>query len=522
MPSLATNTRAVLFGEDAQVAIRKGVQLVYEVAKAAYGPRSGNVGIEAVYGDPITSHDGVFNLDHLHVSDPDVNMAIRILVQASRATNVHAGDGTTAAAVLAAALYTEASKLVIGGKETRMSVAKKLQNAAYQATSIIDEIKIPITDELLSSVAVISSSDEALGNLVADTVKEIGADGGVLVEDFGGSGVYNDIVDGFYFRKGFTTAALINDPTHLEARYKKVLVLVCEKELSTVSDVAPILNKLVQNGIHDVVIVANVTDEALKVLVKAHIDGNITACVVDSPDFGDLRTLFMDDIALYTGAKKLGHGSNAKDFNLDMLGEAQVKIDEHSSTFVNGDHTNEELKERIDELSTDLTQAQHPIEQEAIRTRLSRLSGKVAILRVGGNTDIERQEVKLRVEDAVAALQAAIKDGVVPGGGVTLARLSTKILNLDFKEAFEVPLKTLLENSGRNVEWGLHEVKNARDWQGYDLRSDDEKLIDLKKAGVVDPTLVIKEVVNNAASVAAELIKTTVLMPFDNRESKRG
>lgn len=520
--NLATNTRTVITGDEAQLKIRQGVELAYKVAKAAYGPKSGNVMIEAPYGDPIISHDGVFNLDHLHISDPGTDMAIRTLVQASRATNVHAGDGTTAAAVLAASLYFEASKLVIGGKETRMSVAKLLQSAAAQAYDIIDELKIPVTDELLTNVAIISASDEALGNLIADTIKEIGADGGVLVEDFAGSGVFNDIVDGFYFRRGFTNAALLTDPSNLESRYEKVLVLVCEKDLTSVGDIAPILEKCLVKNIHELVLIGTVQTEALAMAIKARLDGKITCSIVDSPDYGALKTLFMDDVALYCGATKLGAGANARDFDVSMLGEAKVVITEHSTTLINGDHTNEELAFRIAELKLQLKVATHPIEQEAIRTRLGRLSGKIAILRVGGNTDVERQEVKLRVEDAVAALQAAIKDGVVPGGGVTLARLSTKILNQYFANAFKQPFRALLENAGRNPDRGLWQILEAKDWQGFDLRTDSEKLIDLRKAGVVDPSLVIKEVVGNAASVAAELIKTTVLMPFDNRESKRG
>jgi chaperonin GroEL len=519
---LATNTRKPITGEDAQIAIKEGVELAYDVAKAAFGPRSGNVAIESQYGDPIISHDGVFNLDHLHVPDPGVNMAVRIIVQASRSTNVHVGDGTTGAVVLARSVYTEALALLASTTESRMSIARRIQAAGAEVVKYIDTLKIEATPELLTAVSVISSSDEAVGNLVADTIQEIGADGGVIIENFGGSGIYNDIVSGFYFRRGFTNAALLTDPSNLESRFDKVFVLVCEKELSNVGDIAPILDKCIGKGVHELVLIGNVQTEALAMAVKARLDGAITCTVVDGPDYGAMRTLFMDDVALYTGAKVLSGGSNPQDFTVDMLGAAKVVINEFSTTLVNAERDEAQeaaLQARIDELTDELRVAQSPIEQEVVRTRLGRLSGRIAILRVGGNTEVEQSEVKLRVEDAVAALQAAIKDGVVPGGGTVLARLPDTI---PFKTAFEQPFRALLENAGRNVEKGLWHVQEAKEWQGYDLRSDKEKLINLKTAGVVDPTMVVKEIVGNACSVAAELIKTTVLLPFDNREAKRG
>lgn len=535
-PRLATNTRTVVEGDAAQTAIKKGVDIVYEVAKAAYGPASGNVAIEAQYGDPITSHDGVFNLDHLHISDPAVNMAARILVQASRSTNVHAGDGTTAAAIVAASAYREAVKRIGTTGESRMSIARELKRAAALAIDEIDKLKIKVTPELLHNVAIISSSDEAVGSLVADTVQEVGADGGIIIENFSGAGIYNDIVSGFYFRRGFTNAALLTDPSNLESRFNKVFVLVCEKQLSSVGDIGPILDKCITANIRDLVLIGNVETEALAVAVKLNLErlqsagkSGITCTVVDAPEYGSLRTLFMDDVAKYVGGRVLSGGANSTDFTVDMLGAAKVFINEFSTTILDGERTadqDKELNTRVEELAKELKQATSPIEQEAVRTRLGRLSGKIAILRVGGATDVEQQEVKLRVEDAVAALQSAMKDGVVPGGGTTLARLPDTI---PFKKAFEQPLRALLDNAGRNVEWGVHEVRTMKpDWYGYDLRSDvkgdgkDEKLVNLKTAGVIDPTLVIKEVVSNGFSVAAELIKTTVLMPFDNRESKRG
>jgi chaperonin GroEL len=507
-------------GDAAQQAIKEGVAIAFELAKAAYGPRSGNVSIEAQYGDPISSHDGIFNLDHLHLEDPKTDMPIRTLVQASRQTNVHAGDGTTAAAIMAGAFYDEARELLASTSISRMEVAKRLQQSAARAIEYIDSLKIPATEELLKQVAIISASDEALGSLISDTIQEVGADGGVIIEQFSGSGIYNEITNGFYFRKGFSQYSPLTDLTNLESRFDSVPVLVCERPLTSVGDIEPIMDRIVGLGIKQLLIVGQVENEAMGVLVRlAYSDKVILTTVVDSPEYGALRSLFMSDIALYTGAQVLNAGADSNDFNKDMLGEAKVVMTEYSTTLLNGDGANnEDLEVRIRQLQDELKVAVSPIEQDSVRNRLGRLTGKIAILRVGGNSDTERDEVKFRVEDAVAALQAAIKDGVVPGGGVTLARVP----DIPFRKAYEVPFRTLLDNAGRNTEYGLWHIREAKDWKGYDLRADQIKLVDLRRAGVVDPTLVIKEVVANGASVAADLIKTTVLMPFSNREAKRG
>lgn len=566
---LATNTRNPIRGEAAQNAIRDGVDLAYEVAKAAFGPSSGDVAIEAQYGDPIVSHDGVFNLDHLHVPDPGVNMAMRILIQASRATNVHVGDGTTLSAMLAASIYTEARELFAQTSEPRMRIAQRIRESGAAVVERIEELKIKATPELLANVAVISAGDEAIGALVSDTIQTIGADGGVIIEDFRGAGIYNDIVEGFYFRRGFTDAVLLSDPSNLESRFDEVLVLVCEKELSKIDDIGPLLDKCMTKGYRQLVLVGNVTGEALALAVKLRIENlqsngsaGLLCTIVDSPEYGSLRSLFMDDLALYVGGKVFGAGQNANEFDPDVyLGQAKVVINEFSSTFIDGlrvvprermltkkrqvkdsegtihneiyheqeaytdDSAEQTMKTRIEELTEELRVASSPIEQEAVRGRLGRLSGKIAILRVGGNTEVEQQNAKLHVEDAVAALQAAIKDGVVPGGGVTIARVSKGIA---FHKAFRQPFIALMENAGYNSDYCLWNVQKAKDWQGYDLRNtelDDEenpKLVNLKTSGVVDPTLVLKEAVGNACSVAAQLIKMNVLLPFDNREAKRG
>lgn len=515
----SVNTREIIKGDDLDKRVLEGVTAVYKVAKAAYGPRSGNVIIEANYGDPITSHDGVFNVDKVHVDDPVANMAIRTIVQASKTTNMKVGDGTTAAVILAYHLFIEARKLVAAHTENRMNVARELRRVSEQLVEYIDTIKKPATDELLRDVAIISASDEAVGEMLSDTIKEVGEYGGIVIENFAGSGIYNDIVEGFYFRKGFTEANLINDPSNLESRFENVMILVTEKRIQTVTDIAIILDKILDKNIRELVIVGTVEPEALATLIKNRLGGVITVSVVDSPVYGSLRTLFFDDLALYCGAKVLTPGANADDFEVEMLGEGKVVMNEFATTILNGDGAKEDLEVRVKQLEEELSVAESSVTQEAIRERLGRLKGKIAIVKVGGATEVEQKEIKLRVQDAIAAVQAAMKDGVVPGGGTTLARAKVKG---DFAEVFKQPFKALMDNAGHNSEKALWKVQSAKNWQGYDLRNDKLKLVDLLEAGVIDPSLVIKEVVKNATSVAAELIKTTIALPLSDRENKRG
>jgi chaperonin GroEL len=513
------NTRKIVSGEDYDKKTLEGVMAVYEVAKAAYGPKSANVSIESNYGDPISSHDGVFNVDKVHLEEPTANTAARRIVQASKSTNVKAGDGTTAAVILACHLYLEARKLVAAHTENRMQIARQLRNVSTKVIEQIDKLKKPATYELLEEVAVISASDEATGRMLADTIKEVGEYGGIVIENFAGAGLYNDIVEGFYFRKGFTEANLINDPSNLESRFENVAILLTERRIQTVTDVAIILDKILDKEIRELVIVGTVEPEALATLIKNRLGGVITVSVVDSPVFGSLRTLFFDDLAMYTGAKVLSPGANPDDFDIEMLGEGKVVMNEFSTTILNGDGDRAGLEKRVKELEAELAVAESAVTQDALRERLGRLKGKIAIVKVGGATEVEQKEIKLRVEDAICAVQAAMKEGVVPGGGVTLARTEVEG---DFADVFKFPFKVLMENAGLNSEKYLGKVLEAKPWEGYDLREDDPQLKDLLKAGVIDPALVIKEVVKNATSVAAELIKTTIDLPLADRENKRG
>lgn len=513
---MSKQTKVVVYGDVLRSRITEGVEAVYQVAKAAYGPGAGNAFIELPYGDPLVSRDGVTNVEKVYLEDAIANMAARTIVQASKKNNRKVGDGTTAVVILSYHLYKEAVKL-IGSGHNPMEVSRLLEKTASDVIEQIDKLKKPVTDELLRHVAVVSAGNEALGHMIADVVQEVGIDGGITVEDFPGSGIYNELVDGFYWRKGFTNINLINDPSNLESRHQDVDILITEKKMATTADIAPILDKFIAAGGKgkELVLVGEVSDEVLGVFLLNRMRGTINVTVVDMPVFGAMRSLTLEDLALVTGGKAYGGG----DFGIDMLGTAkQVVINEYSTTVIGGDSTQEVVDARVAELHKQLDEAEAPTTVAALKERLARLTGKVGIIRVGGATEVEQGEVKLRVQDAICAVQAAIKDGIVPGGGVTLARTKSE----SFSEAFKQPFKTLVNNAGYDGDHATWLMLSGGDWFGYNLREDigDYLPVDLLEAGVIDPTSVVKETVQNAISVVSKLITLSVGIYYADREQK--
>lgn len=501
--------------------IDQGVDKVLKVAVSAYGPTSSNVLLEQNYSNPLISHDGVTNLDALHLEDPVQNAAARIIIQASAKTDKIAGDGTSASAILACYLYKEARRMV-GAGQNRMIVSRKLQETAQQVMKSLDQYIRPVHKSLLKSVATISAGDEAVGEMIADVINEVGESAAITIDDFAGSGIYSEIKDGFYWRKGFTNINLINDPSNLESNLSNVNVFITDRTFKTAAEIYPVLDKMVSllgKG-KEVLFVGEFADEVLAALILNKANQVIFPTVVDTPMYGPLRTMFLDDLAKVTGAKVLAQGTNPKDFDPAMLGGAdKVIINEFSTTIMGGDGSTEDVQKLIADLKDQLAAADAPVTQNAIRDRISRLTGKIAIIRVGGAVEADQGETKLRVRDAVCAVQAAIKGGIVPGGGTTLARIGNTVT--DFGNAYKEPFKQLVINAGENPEAYLAKILDKKDvWSGYNLRDDRKQITNLLEAGVIDPADVIKEVVINSASVVSKLITTTVALTYANRDEK--
>jgi chaperonin GroEL len=509
----------VVFGDDLHSKIASGFKKVYNVAKESYGPNAGNALIEYPYGDPLISRDGVTNVNKLILEDGIENATVQIARQASAHSDQTVGDGTTGAIILAYHLYTAGRKLIAAG-ENQMVVSRRITAAADEAVKQVDKMKTPLTTrsgkidlELLEHVSQTSAGDEAIGAMVADTINTIGADGGVTIEDFAGRGVFNEIVEGFYFRKGLVSAYLAKDPANLESKHYKAPILILDKQLSAQNEAADLLEKIVAK-FKELVIIGSVTGDALAFIVQMRLSNKILVSIVDPPY--DARSLFLEDLALMTGATVVTEGFDTDEFNLNMLGFAEkAVITTQGTTLLGSDGEQEKVEERAAELRKQLEETTNPYDIEMIRARISRLTGKVAIIRVGGAIETEQKEVKLRVQDAVGAAQAALKDGILPGGGTTLARL-----DVPFKDAFEAPFKQLAQNSGVNAERLLFQLQESRPGYGFDLKNVSEKPVDLIKAGVVDPSLVVKEIILNAASVASKLLTTSSGITLVNREEK--
>lgn len=511
-------SRRISYGDEFQQAKERGIEAAYQLAKAAYGPSAGNVAIETNFGYPVVSRDGVTNVRKLYLEDGDENMAARVIVQASERSNKLVGDGTTAVVILAYHLYKEAMKL-IGAGHNRMVVKRKLEQTAAKIIKSIDELKIETTPELSRQVAKVSASDEAIGNMVADVIERIGLEGNIIVEEFDGIGSYDEEVNGLYFRKGFTEQFLINNISSLESRMIDADIFITDKPLKTAGDIGPILNKIAEQAGRgaEILIIGEVSDEALSTLALNKAKENIFPTLVDVPVYGGMRTLFLEDLAIATGAKIFPRGAKASAFSVDMLGGAKkVVINAYSTTIIEGEGIPEDIDSRVEELRTQLKEAESLVDREEIKKRIAILTGKVSIIRVGAPTEVAKGEIQLRVEDAIAATQSAVRDGIVPGGGVALARVAGE----DFKDAFTAPLRTLAENSGYNPSEVLFKVLGSKDiWAGYDFRGEEETA-NLLKAGIIDPSEVVKEAVRNATSVVGTLITMTVGITFVSREMK--
>jgi len=496
-----------------QKIIAKASQTLYDIAKTSYGPMSGNVVLGFKHGPPMLSHDGVSNIKQVRSADPFEDDIIQAIKEVSEKNNQKVGDGTTAVVILAHHLLIAAQHLEGKGFKPTEIVAK-LKEAQSIAIKQIDMIKVPADDDaLLEKIASISANDASLGAMIADIMKDIGKDGGVIIEQYEGLGVHNELIDGFYFSKGYKDTDLINDPALNQSNHFDVPILISNKSFTTNVDIGPVLNAVYQAGFKELVIIGDVQGEALESLKIAKGSGKILVVAVEVPYVAGGKTLFLDDIAVMTGTSVY----TGTDFDVrTQLGSAkEVLITEHATTILGGDGEKKQIKARIASLNKQLKEEEHPNSIQFIKDRLARLTNKMAIIRVGGAIEFERDETKLRVQDAVCAVQSAMKDGILPGGGVTLVR----IVGTDFDDAFREPFKQLVSNAGHNPEALFAKlVPQADMWTGFDFKNISSEPINLLEAGVIDPALVIKEVVNNAMAIVSGLISASAATAYEEKQ----
>ena len=516
--------KKIFYDDDARGRVLAGARELYEAVRVTMGPKGRNVVVSKSYGGPTVTHDGVTVAKAIEIesrNDDTLGRSVgaELVKQAASKTNDTVGDGTTTATVLTYHILNEANRLIAAGHNP-MDLKKGLDQAATLVLSNIDGMseKIDGNRTKVAQVATVSAGDSEIGELIADVIEAVGNDGTVTVEQSQTLGLEKEIVEGFKIDRGYVSSYMVTDVARMEASYEKPLILVTDKKISSIQDILPLLEKVAQGGKKELVIIAEDVDgEALATLVLNRLKGVFNALAIKAPAFGDRRKQVLQDIAVLTGATVISEeqGFTFENATLDMLGGARKIIaGKDNTTIIEGYGDSKDVENRIVELRAQIEHATSEYDKENLEKRLSALAGKVAVIKVGGATETEIEEKKFRVDDAVNATKAAVTEGIVPGGGVTLVDLSKKLTvepnkigsseeagHLVLKRALVQPFRELMRNAGLNADEKLPQVLSSKGGQGFDVNSPD-KLVDLKEIGIVDPAKVTREAITNAVSIA--------------------
>jgi len=515
--------KKVFYDDDARRRVLAGAKILYDAVKTTMGPKGRNVVISKSFGAPTVTHDGVTVAKGVEIADVDdetlgYKVGAELIKQAASKMNDVAGDGTTTVTVLTYNILNEANKLIAAGHNP-MLLRKGLEAAASDIIEKLDGMRedIAANKKRIAEVATISAGDAEIGKLIAEIMDKVGRDGVVTVEEGQSLALESEVVEGFTFDRGFVSAYMVTDTARMEAVYDKPAIVITDKKVSSVQEFLPLLEKLAQSGKKDLVLIAeDVEGEVLTTLVLNRLKGVFNTVAVKAPAFGDRRKEILDDIATLTGATVISEdqGYNFENAELDMVGTARkVIVGKDETTIIEGAGPAADVQARINQISSQIDAASSEYDREQFENRRAALSGKVAVIKVGGATETEIEEKKYRVDDAVAAVKAALAEGIVPGGGVTLINLATTITTSNdddaaiaagkmiLKNALEQPFRILMTNAGLNADEWLPQVKAAKPGQGVNV-NDPSKLVDMKTVGVVDPARVTKEALLNAASIA--------------------
>ena len=519
--------KKIYYEADAREKVLSGAKQLYDAVKVTFGPKGKNVIIEKEYGAPVITHDGVTVAEAVELPNKDERLGeavgAKLIKTAAQKLNKVAGDGTTTVTVLTYNILNEANKLIAAGMNP-MELRRGIEKAGAEIVVGIEKSaeKIEGDSKKVAEVATISAGDETIGKLIAEVISKIGKDGVVTVEAGQGLEMEQEIVEGFSYDKGYASAFFVTDVNRQEAVFDKPLVLVTDKKISAANDILPLLEKCAQSGRKDLVIIAEeVTGEALSLLVLNKLKGVFNSLVLKAPSFGDRRKEIMEDIAILTDATMVSadKGLKLEEAGMEVLGSAaKVIATKDETTIIKGAGSAKAVAERIKLIHAQAEMARSDYEREEFEKRAAALSGKVAVIKVGGATETEIDEKKFRVDDAVAATKAALAEGIVTGGGVTLVNLAAKLSESDaghkiVKNALKTPFIHITENAGLNAQALLAEVERSnKEGYGVNVMAPEKGLIDLKKAGVIDPAKVTKEAVKNATSIAATAITMGALI----------
>ena len=518
--------KKIFYADQARDKVLSGAKQLYDAVKVTFGPKGQNVVIEKSYGNPTITHDGVTVAEAVDLGSSEENLGeqigAKLIKSAAQKLNKVAGDGTTTVTVLTYNILSEANKLIAAGVNP-MELRKGIEKAGEEIVAKINQAaeKIEGNDKKVAEVATISAGDKEIGELIASVISKIGKDGIVTVEAGQGLEMEQEIVEGFSYDKGYSSPFFVTDLNRQEAIFDKPLILLTDKKISTSNEILPVLEKVAQSGHKDLVIIAEeVSGEALSLLVLNKLKGVFNSLVLKAPAFGDRRKEILEDIAVLTGATVISEdkGMKFEDAEISNLGSAKKIIaTKDNSTIISGAGDHKAVKARIELIKSQANLATSDYDREQYEKRAAALLGKVAVIKVGGATETEIDEKKYRVDDAVAATKAALDEGIVTGGGVTLVNLANQLTGEDagtkiVKNALKAPLLHILENAGLNAQALLAAVENAKPGQGINVMEPEKGLQDLKKAGVIDPARVTREAVQNAISIAATAITMGALI----------
>ena len=515
--------KKVFYDDDARNRVLGGAKSLYDAVKLTYGPKGRNVVIAKGFGGPTVTHDGVTVAEGIELPENDdetlgYKVGADLIKQAAKNLNKQAGDGTTTVTVLTYSILKEANRLIAAGHNP-MELRKGIEQAGAEIVKELNKLAEPIEgkSDRVAEVATISAGDAEIGKLIAGVIEKVGKDGVVTVEAGQGLELEAEVVEGFSLDKGWVSPFFVTDAGRQEAVYEKPAILITDKKISSVQEFLPMLEKLAQSGKKDVVLIADeVEGEALSILVLNKLKGVFNTVAVKAPSFGDRRKDVLRDIAVLTGATVISedHGLTFENAGLEVLGSARkVIVGKDETTIIEGAGKPSGVKERIAEIKSLSENASSEYEKEQFDKRAAALSGKVAVIKVGGATETEIDEKKFRVDDAVAATKAALAEGIVAGGGVTLVNLAgnLKVSGADslsvgrqiLKDALKQPFLQIMKNAGLNADALLAQVESGKPGFGVNVMKPEDGLIDVKKAGVIDPARVTKEAVQNAVSIAS-------------------
>ncbi|MBR3785629.1 MAG: chaperonin GroEL [Firmicutes bacterium] len=512
------------YGEDARRKLQAGVDKLADTVKITLGPKGRNVLINKAFGSPLITNDGVTIAREIELEDAVENMGAQLVKEVATKTNDVAGDGTTTATLLAQSMIREGFKNVAAGANP-MVLRRGIQGAAEVAVEKIATISKQVeTKESIAQVAAVSAADEQIGQLIAEAMEKVGKDGVITVEEARSLGTTLDVVEGMQFERGYLSAYMVTDTDKMEAVLENPLILLTDKKISNIQDLLPLLEQVLKMGRKLLVVAEDVDGEALTTLVLNKLRGTLDCVAVKAPGFGDRRKAMMEDIAILTGGVVISEevGYDLREATVDMLGQAgTVKVDKDNTVIVNGAGDKDEIAARANSIKGLIEETESEFDKEKLQERLAKLSGGVAVIKVGAATETELKERKLRIEDALNATKAAVEEGIVAGGGVALCNTIETVaayvetLEGDAKtgakivlRALEEPVRQIAENAGFEGSVVVAEVKNSPEGVGFNAAT--EEYVNMIEAGIVDPAKVTRSALQNAASASAILLTTEV------------